>query len=204
MPRKASNASTGSDVKTINKKPPIKIEMKAADETATAPVKSVETVDHKNDAAKPAFKVKELDPHSYVTVRNGFNGKLVYVSKRNGERIIWDEFGAEQELELQELKIAKNSSRAFFQNNWFMIDDPDVIAYLGVERFYKNSLSIDEFDELFGESPDVICERIAVLPEGQKSTVAFRARQLIASGDIDSIRVINALEKSLGVELIER
>lgn len=154
---------------------------------------------------KKVFKVKEsLGLHDYVTVRNGFNGKLVYKSKRTGERLVWDDFGSEQEMELQELKNAKNSSRAFFENNWFMIDDPEVIAFLGVERCYKNSLSYDEFDTLFEMSSDKIKERVSMLPSGQKTSLIYRAKQKIEEGEIDSLRVINALEESLGVELIER
>ena len=42
------------------------------------------------------------------------------------------------------------------------------------------------------------------LSAGQKKSVAFRAKQLIKDGKIDSIKVINALEKSLSIELIER
>lgn len=154
---------------------------------------------------KKVFKVKEtLSLHDYVTVRNGFNGKLVYKSRRTGERLIWDEFGSEQEMELQELKNAKNSSRAFFENNWFMIDDPEVIAFLGVERYYRNSLSYDEFDALFKMSANEIEDRVSVLPGGQKASLIHRAKQKIADGEVDSLRVINALEESLGVELIER
>lgn len=42
------------------------------------------------------------------------------------------------------------------------------------------------------------------LSSGQKQSVAYRAKQLIADGTIDSNRAIAALEKALGVELIER
>lgn len=45
---------------------------------------------------------------------------------------------------------------------------------------------------------------MAKLSNGQKKSVAYRAKQLIADGVIDSNRKISALEKSLGVELIER
>lgn len=152
----------------------------------------------------PVAELKALDLHDYVTVRNGFNGKLIYKSKRTGERFVWDEFGAEQDMELQELKNAKNSSREFFEHNWFMLDDPAVISYLGVERYYKNALNYSEFDALFSMSPTEIERRIAKLPSGQKTSVVYRAKEKIANGEIDSMRVINALEKSLGVELIER
>ena len=154
---------------------------------------------------KKIYKVRQnLDPNTYVTVKNGFNGTLVYKSKRTGERFIWEAFGDEQEIELNELKSAKNSYKAFFINNWFLFDDPEVIEWLGIERYYKNALTANNFDKVFKKSPDEIKKVIGGLSEGQKKSVIYRARQLISEGKIDSIKVITTLEESLGVELIER
>lgn len=160
----------------------------------------------KSEAPKSAYVVKasELDPNMYVPVRNGFNGKLIYKSRKTGERYVWERFGEEQDVELRELRAAKTSYKAFYENNWFMIDDPAVIEYLGVERYYKNALSYEEFDTLFDMKPEEIEARIAKLSAGQKASLTYRAKQLIREGGIDSIKVINTLEKSLGVELIEK
>lgn len=175
------------------------------------PKPAVETTEIMNEqvenieAVQPTHQivVRKLDPTMYVTVRNGFNGMLVYRSNRTGEVFTWADFGTEQEMELQELKNAKNNYKVFFENNWFLIDDQEVIEYLGLERFYRNALSYDEFDDLFTMTPSDIASRIALLSEGQKASVRYRARKLIADGVIDSLKVIDALEKSLDVELIE-
>lgn len=156
-------------------------------------------------APKKQYRVKKnLDPNMIVTVRNGFHGRLIYKSKRTNEKFEWDSFGDEQDMDLQELKNAKNSSKSFFENNWFLIDDPEVIEYLGVTNYYKNSLKYDSFDELFTKSSEEISNIISKLPSGQKKSVAYRAKQLITDGVIDSIKVITALEKSLSIELIDR
>lgn len=153
---------------------------------------------------KKSYKVKkDLDPNMYVTVKNGFNGTLVYKSKKTGERFVWDAFGDEQEMELAELKSAKNSYKAFFVNNWFLFDDPEIIEWLGMGQYYKYALNSASFDKLFEKTPDEIEKVVAALSAGQKKSLAFRAKQLIADGMIDSIKVIAALEKSLSVELIE-
>lgn len=155
--------------------------------------------------APHVYRVKEpLSPTSFVTIKNGFNGKLVYRSRKTGERFVWETFGDEQDIELQELKNAKSASRLFFENNWFMIDDPAVIEYLGVERYYRNALTLDGFDDVFKMKPDELIEKVALLSSGQRNSLAYRARQKIKEGEIDSLKVIDALEKSLGIELIER
>lgn len=147
---------------------------------------------------------KKIDPHQYITVRNGFQGKLIYVSKRTGEKFVWENFGDEQEIELIELKNAKNASKKFFINNWFVFDDSWVIDYLGVGQFYKNALRLEDFDRVFTLSPDEIRETIGKLSAGQKRSLAYRAKELIAHGEIDSNRAIAALEESLGIELVEK
>lgn len=162
-----------------------------------APVKEVQE-------ERKALIPKAFDPNQIVTVYNGFQGRLVYRSKKTGERFVWDEFGAEQDMELSELKSARSSSKKYFINNWFMFDDPEIIAYLGMTQYYKFALRLDEFDKLFAKSVPEIEDTISKLSAGQKKSVAYRAKQLIAEGGIDSNRVIATLEKCLGVELVER
>lgn len=175
-----------------------------ADNTANTEVVA-EVSQNKAPVEKHKYKVKSnLNPRMIVTVRNGFNGALIYKSRRTGERFEWFEFGGEQDMELQELKAAKNNYPAFFQNNWFLIDDPEVIEYLGVSQYYKNALTYEEFDNFFNLPADEVKEKISLLSKGQKLSVAYRAKQLIAEGEIDSIKVINAIEESLGIDLIER
>lgn len=162
-------------------------------------------VESKNESAqKPQITIKDVDPSQYVTVRNGFQGRLVYKSQRTGERFIWDEFGSEQEIELRELRNAKNSYKGFFINNWFMFDEEWIIDYLGVRQYYRNALSIDHFDEIFNKKPDELKLIISKLSDSQKKSVAYRAKELIVEKKIDSLSVIGALEESLNIELIEK
>ena len=79
-----------------------------------------------------------------------------------------------------------------------------VINYLGVGAYYKDALNVDNFDDIFTLTPAEIEKKVSKLSEGQKKSVSYRARLLIKDGEIDSNKVIMALEKSLGEELIER
>ena len=149
---------------------------------------------------------KEIDPNQIIVVRSGFHGRLVYRSPRTTEKFVWGEFGDEQEMELRELRNAKSSKKKYFENNWFMFDEEYewVIGYLGLTQYYKNALPLDDFDALFKKTPDEIEKAVSKLSKGQKKSVGYRAKQLIADGEIDSNKAIAALEKSLGIELIER
>ena len=181
------------------------VEQNAVTESVAAeiPKRKTRTKKAAEKTVKPIVP-KDIDPEQYVTVRNGFQGRLVYVSKHTGERFVLDQFGAEQEMELRELKNAKNSYKKFFENNWFMFDEDWIVDYLGVQRFYRNAVRIEDFDEIFQKDAKTISEIISDMSDGQKKSVAYRARVLIADGAIDSNKAITALEESLGVELVER
>ena len=158
----------------------------------------------KEKAKEKPIVVKDIDPEQYVVVRNGFQGRLIYKSKRNGEKFVWESFGDEQEMQLRELKNAKNSSKRFFTDNWFMFDENWVIDYLGVRQFYKHAIDIDDFDSIVSMPADKLKETLSNLSAGQKKSVKYRAIELISSGDIDSRKTIAAIEEALGVELIEK
>lgn len=155
-------------------------------------------------APKRTFTARDIDPDQYVTVRNGFQGRLVYKSRHTGEKFIWDSFGAEQDMELSELKRAKSSNKKFFINNWFMFDEQWIVDYLGMSQFYKFAVKIEDFDKLFELPIQKLKDTISSMSEGQKKSVAYRVRQLIADGAIDSNKTISTLEQCLGVALVDR
>lgn len=158
-------------------------------------------------SAKPAKRsFKDVDMGQYITVKNGFHGTLVYKSSRTGETFIWDSFGDEQDMELIELKNAKNSNKAFFINNWFMFDDENawVIDFLGLNKFYENSIGLDGLEEVFTMPPEKVHEIVSKMSDGQKRSLAYRAKELASRNAIDSISVLQVLEEDLGISLIEK
>lgn len=166
----------------------------------------VEAVKEEVEEAPQKMVPTEIDPNMYITVINGFQGKLVYVSARTGETFVWNEFGGEQEIELRELRNVKNSAKTFFTANWFMFREEDdwVIDYLGVRQYYKAAINVDQFDEIFSKTPSEIAKIVSSLSDGQKKSISYLVRQKIANEEIDSIKTIRALEQALGVELVER
>ena len=150
-----------------------------------------------------APKKRTVDPSTSVIVRNGFRGVLVYTSPRTGETYTWDAFGDEQEMELRELMNVKASNKAFFENNWFLFDKENewAIDELKVRQYYKNSIGYDEFDALFSMESGELRATLSKLSSGQKTAVAMRARELVDEGKIDSLKVIHAIEDTLGIKL---
>lgn len=174
--------------------------------TKVAPVQENVSETVVAEEVKKPIIAKDIDLNQLIPVRNGYQGRLVYKSPRTHEKFVWPDFGSEQMVELLELRNAKNTYKKYYMNNWFMFDDDYswVIDYLGLGQYYKHALTIDSFDDLFQKSAAEIEKIVAKLSAGQKSSLSYRARQLIADGEIDSNKAIAALERSLGVDLIER
>ena len=85
-----------------------------------------------------------------------------------------------------------------------MFDEDWIVDYLGVRQYYKNAISIDEFDSIFDKDADELNKVISNLSEGQKRSLAYRAKELISQNKIDSLSTISVLEKALNIELIEK
>lgn len=170
---------------------------KTVDETAD--ITSVEA------ESKPIIP-KDIDPNTMVLVKNGFHGPLIYISSRTKEEIVWSGFGDEQEMELKELRNAKSSAKKFFENNWFMFDEEYewVVSYLGLGKYYKYAIKLEDFDEIFEKKPEEVKGIVSKMSKGQKHSLSYRARQLVMSGEIDSRKMIAALEEALGTEFIEK
>lgn len=152
------------------------------------------------------YSARDIDLNQYVTVKNGYPGQLVYVSKRTGERFFWDGYGTEQDIQLMELRNVRNTAKKFFEHNWFVFDDEYdwVIDFLGVRAYYNNIINVEGIDALFKKTPAEIEKELASLSNGQKRTVAYRAMEMIREKEIDSLSVIEVLEKGLGIALVER
>lgn len=147
---------------------------------------------------------QEITNDTMVACRCGAAGNLIYKSSLNkGYVVEWNGHGDVQELEYRELVAMRGNQRRFFEENWILIDDPAVIKKLGVERYYKNSLTIDDFDEVFKMPANEITEVVPSLPGGTKDAITVKAQEMIQTGELDSRSTVKALSDALGVDLEE-
>lgn len=158
-----------------------------------------------NTKRKFAQVPEDVDLNMFIPVINGFHGMLVYVSTKTHEEYIWERFGDIQYLELKELRGAKSTNKDMYINNYFMFDDEFswVIPYLGLEPYYENAVDVDGMTAMFSKSPTEVKKCIKDMSKGQKKSLSYYAREKVHNGEIDSLKLIKALEESLGITLIE-
>ena len=167
----------------------------AAEAKKTSGTKSQST------AAKRATPKFELTDS--VLIRNGFHGPLTIKLPKSGYTIKLQEFGDEDYVEIADLRTLRNSNPKFFKKNWILLEDPDVIAYLHVNEYYKNVLTTEEIEGLFDLPEKEMVQELKKLSDGQKSTAMYAAMEKIEAGTLDSIGKIKALEDIFGCKLME-
>lgn len=170
----------------------------------------VEDSSEKKVAAKATTKRKitstKIDMNELVNVQSCSYGGVVYISKKTGYRIEWPEFGTIQMMTVDELMTMRNSQPAFFKNGWVRLvgDNADTVKqYLQLERYYKNDLDFEDFDEVYELSADEIIAVVSELSDSMKESIARRAIDLIKDGTIDSKKKIAAIETATGFDLSE-
>lgn len=153
-------------------------------------------------------KKKSIPADYMIPVKSGVQGILVYLSKKTfGYTIEWNSYGEIEYIEYSELLSMRNTSKAFFENNWIFFEDTEdytaqeLYEILKVDKYYKNTVLGENLDDIFLMTADEIISNIAPLSKGIKETIALSARNKIDSGELDSIKRIEALEKALNVEL---
>jgi len=147
--------------------------------------------------------VRKITNDTIVECKSGVVGPLIYCDKQTGATVEWSEFGEVQEMEYRELVSMRASQRRFFENNWILIEDAEVLKKLGVERFYKNALTTENFDKVFSMNAAEIKATVPGLSSGTKDAIKAKAILKIKDGTFDSRSAIAALGEVLNCDLEE-
>jgi len=145
--------------------------------------------------------VKQRDLNELIPVINITNYKLTYVSRTStGYQIDWDGYKDENYIEYKELINMRNSQRLFFEEPWIMCPW-DVLVDLKVDKYYKNIIDLDDLDSLFTKNSDDLKKILQIIPNGIKKLIIDRAFELRRDKKLDSLNVIETIEKTLNVDL---
>lgn len=173
--------------------------------TESETIKETTVIKEKPDS-KRVYSEKKTIPLDYdIPVKSGVQGGLVYVSRKNGYEVHWATYGDVEYLEYSELVAMKNGHKRFFEDNWVFFEDTDefsaedIYRALGVDKFYKFIINLENLDDVFNYSVADIEKLVPKMSTGLKQTIACRAKQLINEENplLDSNKKIKAFENAL-------
>lgn len=181
---------TKKEIKEVSKKKPGR-----KPKSETKEKKVVEKIT-KTSNVRPQRDMNELIRVVCIT-----NAPLVYESRSQlGYRVYWDGYLSEAWMEYKELINMRNTYRAFFERPW-IICDWDVLEDLRVEQYYKNIIDLENLDDVFKKTPKELEKTLKEIPDGIKALIVDRAFELRREKKLDSLSVIETIEKTLNVDL---
>lgn len=174
--------------------------------TTKKPAANKVTVKAKENVNKVVQQVKTeqrkaRDMDELISVVCITNSPLVYESKNQlGYRVDWSGYLQENWIEYKELINMRGSQRAFFEQPW-IICDWDVLVDLKVDHYYKNIIDLENLDDVFKKTINELIETLQIVPNGIKNLIVDRAYELRREKKLDSLNVIEAIEKTLNIDL---
>lgn len=158
-------------------------------------------------------KKRDVIPDSaLINVKSNVFGKLIFVSKKTGERIVWEQCGDVQQVTMNTLRTIKTEAVAFYRDQWIVIvgfadenadifDPADIYQQLFVSQYYKELIDPSDYEAICSMKPSEIAEKIPLLSEGAKANLVVALNTYIEKGVLDSIKAIKAYEEALGCDL---
>lgn len=162
----------------------------------------IETVEEVKSAPKKPTKVKR-DLNEYIPCRSVRFGELILIGPKTRTPYRWANEGDIAEVEYQDLMSWKALRHKYLFEPMIIIEDEDIVeewkADLG--KLYADLRDID-VKALFKLPQRQFIAQLKKLPVGMKSTVQNMAYAMIQDGTLYDLRIIKAIDETLGTELI--
>lgn len=177
-----------------------KVENKEVQE-ATKPVEAKAPAT-KEATPKAAAKKVVRNAHDMIPCRSVTVGELTCESKKSkGIYYRWLNYDDIEEVEYQDLVALRSSRSKFLYNPQFIIMDDELAAEWGLTEVYSAFLGFDSPDELFSLPANQLAKKLKSAPQGLTESIKDVAGQYMREGRLDSLKVIDVLDKELGTDL---
>lgn len=153
-------------------------------------------------APKAAPRKVEVDRDAMVACRSVVSGEMAYTSRKTHQTVEWADYGVTEYVDVGELITMKSSQPRFLTDPWIIIEDEDVVEYLGLKHVYDKIIPTEDIESflLYTNLPDME-ESLKAAPKGMKELVIDKAREMIAAETLYDVRVMRLLDRVLNIDL---
>lgn len=147
---------------------------------------------------------KKVGLNDLVDVQSCVVGNLIWVSRRTGYEVRWNDFGDINPMRVNDLIDMRNEYRTFFTKNRIALvgdNAEEVLEYLQMEKFYKDIKRPSDLDDIILGDPSDIESSYTSMTDGVKQAFAYRAAQLYKDGEIDSAKTVSEIRRVAGVDI---
>ena len=162
----------------------------------------IEAVEEVKITPKKASKVKH-DPNEYVPCRSVRFGELILIGPKTRTPYRWANEGDIADVEFQDLMSWKALRHKYLFEPMIIIEDEDIVEEWSADlgKLYADLQYID-VKVLFKLPQRQFVAQLKKLPVGMKTTVQNMAYSMIQDGTLYDLRIIKAIDETLGTELI--
>lgn len=159
---------------------------------------SVVTTEEKQ--TKPEKRV--FNPGDGIPCRSVTYGKLFVNGTKTGMTYIFSDYDDEVDIEYKDLvALIHSKDKAIYKPRIIVMDEDFIKEYSALQKFYDEHFAVKNLKEILEMSEYDMKEAISKLPKGAVDTLKSMAVDQIATGEIDSIRKIKALDEAFGTNL---
>lgn len=157
----------------------------------------------KPNRRKVRKELPKIDLNELIPVISRNEGELFYKSTKTQQEVFWKAYGDLQHITFDEILNMRASQPRFIDDAWVVVDDDEVIEYLGLADKYDQFFHIEDMDAyLLNNTLDELKKEIPVLPSGLKTSIGVAAKRLVESEELYHMGKIKLLEDKLGICLI--
>ena len=114
----------------------------------------------------------------------------------------WTDYGDEVEVEYRDLVAEVRTHSPFVFNPFFIVDDEDFVnEFPQLKQFYTQAYSIRDLKEILTLPVHEMVSKMKELPAGAVESLKTIASSQVASGKLDSVKKIKALDEFFGTDL---
>lgn len=148
-------------------------------------------------------KARRFDPSETIPCRSVTYGELILVGYKSKLLYTWANTGDVAYVEYQDLQALQSRKSRFLTEPLFVIEDEDLVAqWNNMLKPIYSKIQEEDLEEFLKLSPSKLESKLKSAPEGIQKSIKSMAAAKIASGELDSINRIKAIDKALGTELL--
>ena len=169
----------------------------------TEEIIETEVVEEVKPTPKKVVKTVKHDPGEYIPCRSVRFGELILIGPKTRTPYRWSNEGDVAEVEFQDLMSWKALRHKYLFEPMIIIEDENLVEEWSADlgKLYAELQYID-VKALFKLPQRQFVAQLKKLPVGMKTTVQNMAYAMIQDGTLYDLRVIKAIDETLGTELI--
>lgn len=149
-------------------------------------------------------QVKKFNKEDLIVCKSIAAGQTFMVGMRSKRLYQFEAENVEREVEYQDLEAAVNSNSSYLFKPFIIVCDDDFVdKFPKLKTLYESMYSPGDLSRILSLPVDEVKRVLPKLPSGAKEAIKNIASGMIADGSLNDIRVIKAIDKEFGTELIK-